>query len=297
MAEISLKQLQAFAEVAKLGSFKGAAIALNTTQPNISSRISKLEEQLGQVLMERDAGSVRLTPVGHELLGNTHKILDALDDLLVSAQNPKLFEGVMRLGVTETIAHSWLGNFLNRFSELFQHVTVDLMVDLSANLTSALQSGEIDLAFQSGPFGLSTTHLTDLGSVPIVWVASPELAIPEGVLDPGILSRFLILPHARNTTPYQQLDRHFADLRQSVRLVPSTSQAACLHMTLQGIGIACLPLTIVKNALKAGTLRHLDYQWEPDPLVFEARALSANSPHFVSEAVKLARAISMTEHP
>ena len=59
--KINLKQLEAFVWVADLGSFRKAADRLNTTQPNVSSRIALLEGAMKRKLMERDAGSVRLT--------------------------------------------------------------------------------------------------------------------------------------------------------------------------------------------------------------------------------------------
>lgn len=59
MAQVSLKQLEAFVAVADLGTFRRAAERLNTTQPNISARIAQLEAQMKVSLMERDAGSVR----------------------------------------------------------------------------------------------------------------------------------------------------------------------------------------------------------------------------------------------
>lgn len=55
--------------MANLDSFRRAAERLNTTQPNISNRIAQREAQLGVVLMERDAGSVRLTRKGKALPG------------------------------------------------------------------------------------------------------------------------------------------------------------------------------------------------------------------------------------
>lgn len=56
MAQVSLKQLEAFVAVADLGTFRRAAERLNTTQPNISARIAQLEAQMKVSLMERDAG-------------------------------------------------------------------------------------------------------------------------------------------------------------------------------------------------------------------------------------------------
>ena len=73
----NLKHIEAFLAVADLGSFRRAAERLNTTQPNISNRISQLEDRLGLRLMERDAGSVRLTPRGQALLAPARQVLGA----------------------------------------------------------------------------------------------------------------------------------------------------------------------------------------------------------------------------
>ncbi|MEJ6707619.1 MAG: LysR family transcriptional regulator [Amylibacter sp.] len=47
---------------------------MNTTQPNISSRIAGLETSLGVVLMQRDAGSVRMMAKGADILVEARKL-------------------------------------------------------------------------------------------------------------------------------------------------------------------------------------------------------------------------------
>ena len=50
---LTLKPLETLIWVADLGSFRKAAAHLNTTQPNISTRIAGLEATLGTALMRR----------------------------------------------------------------------------------------------------------------------------------------------------------------------------------------------------------------------------------------------------
>lgn len=109
------------------------------------------------------------------------RVLGSIDELIVAAHNDALFEGVMRLGVTEMIANTWLGVFLKALKERFPNVLAELTVDLSENLSSALFNRSLDLALQSGPFDRQVTGLVDLGSYPLIWVASPELGIPADV--------------------------------------------------------------------------------------------------------------------
>ena len=78
----NLKQLEALVWVADLGTFRKAAAHLNTTQPNISSRILGLETSLGVVSMQRDAGSVRMTAKGADILLEARKILRQAEGLL-----------------------------------------------------------------------------------------------------------------------------------------------------------------------------------------------------------------------
>ena len=74
-SQITLKQLEAFAFIVDAGTFRAAASALGTTQPNISARINALEIALNVNLLIRDAGSVRLTADGEKILVKTREVL------------------------------------------------------------------------------------------------------------------------------------------------------------------------------------------------------------------------------
>lgn len=293
MAQITVKQLEAFVHVADLASFRRAAEKLNTTQPNISARIAGLEEQLGLKLMDRDAGSVRLTPAGETLLEKARQVLRSMDEFLVAAGDDHLFDGVLRLGVTEMIVHTWLGRFLTALKERFPNIDIDLTVDLSANLSKALFGRSIDLALQSGPFSRQTSGSAELGHLPMIWVAAPGLEYGNAVLSLRQLAAHPILTHAKGTLPYEQLREHIAGSSDvTVRLVSSSNLAACLQMTRDGLGVACLPEAMVREDLAQGTLAQLRYLWVPDALGFRARYDADTSPSFVAEAADLARRVA-----
>ncbi|HBS48802.1 MAG TPA: LysR family transcriptional regulator [Rhodobacteraceae bacterium] len=291
MGQINLKQLAAFVQVADLGSFRRAAERLNTTQPNISARIAGLEDRIGQRLMDRDAGSVRLTPTGRQLLFKARAVLDAMEDFIDSADAPGLFQGVIRLGVTEMIVHSWLGALLSKLRARFPELLVDLTVDLSTNLSDALFEHALDLTLQSGPFSRPSSGMLDLGAYPMVWVAAPALAMGGRVLSLDELAAQPILTHARQTLPFQQLQTHVARARRA-RLVPSSNFSACLRMTHEGLGVACLPLAMVREELEAGRLERLRYLWVPDDLRFAARFHRDRAPLPVREAARIAQEVS-----
>ncbi len=291
---LSLKQLEAFVTAADLGGFSKAAARLNTTQPNISLRIASLETTLDTVLMERDAGSVRLTTRGRDLLVYARRVLRATEELKIASANAASLEGVLRLGVTEMVVHTWLSDFLERLTETFPSIAVELRVDLSVTLDKELADRTLDLAFQSGPFEHPASGIEDLGTYPLTWVASPALAEkfvgPVGLEE---LSKFPILTHAKNTRPFSEVDAHLREAgRARPHLVPSNNLSACLHMTTKGMGIATLLQAMVSEDLKAGRLVEIDYPWKPEPLSFFARYDAERAPKFVVVAANLARDVA-----
>ena len=295
----NLKQLEAFVWVSDLGSFRKAAARLNTTQPNISARIASLESILKVTLMERDAGSVRLTSKGEDLLGYARKVLRSTENLIEAADRQSLFEGVLKLGVTEMIVHTWLRHFLIALKEQFPNIDVELTVDLSVNIEKELFDRSIDLAFQNKPFIHQTTGNIDLGMYPVVWVASPVLGLhkqPKVMIED--LSKHPILTHARHTQLFERVDAHFTQHREaSVRLVPSSNLSASIHMAIDGLGIAILPEAMVAKELAEGELVRVDYAWIPESLHFLARYNAGKASNVVASAAALASEVAAAYAP
>ena len=289
--KINLKQLEAFVWVADLGSFRKAADRLNTTQPNVSSRIALLEGTMKRKLMERDAGSVRLTSKGIQMLEYARKVLRTADAFADAAAEPSLIDGTLRLGVTEMIVHTWLSDFLKALSTTFPQLHVELTVDLSVNLERELAARTLDLALQNGPFRQQITGKIPLGDYPLIWVASRSLSL-RGIQNPTMdhIAQHPILTHSRDTRLYTETAAHFARRKDlNVRLVPSSNLAACLYMTLNGMGVATLPAAMVTKELSSGDLIQIDYQWQPEDLEFFARFDADRAPSFVPQAAKIAK--------
>lgn len=291
--KFNLKQVEAFVWVADLGNFRKAAARLHTTQPNISGRIAALETALDTRLMERDAGSVRLTSQGQKLLPYARKVMSSTDALLDAAGQSVLLDDVLKLGVTEMVVNTWLRDFLKRLKEHYPHVVVELTVDVSVNIEKELQERSIDLALQNEPFTHQTSGNVDLGTYPIIWVASPALGLhKQQPLKLAHISAYPIFTHPRNTRLYEKITRHFARQQPAIRLVPSSNLAACLHMAADAMGIASVPAAMVLDELKRGELVQINYSWTPESLHFLARYEAERSSGLVVRAAQIAGEVS-----
>ncbi|MEM6988110.1 MAG: LysR family transcriptional regulator [Pseudomonadota bacterium] len=290
---LTLKQLETFVAVADLGGFSRAADRLSTTQPNVSARIASLEGALGGALFVRDSGQPRLTELGERTLASARDVLAARDTLIDVAASPRLYEGSIRLGVTEVIAATWLSDLLVALRNQIPNVLVELTVGLSLELTQALQARELDLALQNGPFREHFSGELALGSCSMVWVAPPERELPSGDLDHVALRNHPILTHTRGSRPHQQLTEYFATKAGArPRIVPSSNLSVCIELLIKGYGIACLPAPMAAPHLAAGAIVPIACQWTPDDLSFFARFDRETAPGYVAIAAELAAEVA-----
>ena len=239
----TLKQLEALIWVADLGSFRRAAAHLNTTQPNISARISGLETTLGVTLMQRDAGSIRLTEKGTALLAQARQVLREAEGLVTIAERPDLIDDSIRLGVTEVVASTWLRPFLRALTEAYPNLTVELTVDLSRDLDQELAANALDLTLQTAPFSTPASGQLDLATYDYVWVAAPELAAQIGPSpDFEALVSNPVLGHARHTQAHLDLIHHFDGTNSpKARLVPSSRRSEVVETAIEGEGVWWMP--------------------------------------------------------
>ncbi|MEU4701774.1 LysR family transcriptional regulator [Nonomuraea dietziae] len=153
---LDTNDLRLFHEVAREGSFTGAAELLGYTQSAVSRRIAALERQAGGPLFVRLARGVRLTPAGAALRRHAEAVLDRLgkaEEELAAIHRGG--GGTLRIGVFAT-ANVWLvPQALKMFTARWPEVELRLVEGLSGRLLDRLEAGALDVAVVSDyPAGL-----------------------------------------------------------------------------------------------------------------------------------------------
>ena len=292
---MNFKRLETFVWVATLGSFRKAAERQHTTQPAISSRIAILEEELGVKLFEREMGPgpVALTAKGKELLPYAEKIIYMQEQLKKRANNVQGVSGILRLGVSETIVHTWLPEFLRRLNNEMPHLEVEMTVDVTSNLRAGLLDRSIDLAFLMGPISDPSIANLSLCSFPLAWIASPSLKLPDRLLYIEELVQWPIITYARNTKPFAEISQRFRAIDGApVRFMSSSSLAACYRLTVDGVGISTLPYRMITDELEKGIITRLHVTWTPSELKFTASYSAVPYNPVAERAAELAVVVS-----
>ena len=197
------KAIETFMWVVTLGSFRGAAQKLNTTQPAISQRIAQLEREVGVKLLQRDRRMVLPTPSGRQLMVYAEKLIGLRSEMLAVVGDRSAMRGVLRLGVAETIVHTWLTQLIKSVNHAYPNLSLEIEVDITSNLRTRLLAQEIELAFLLGPLTAPTVSNRVLCDYPVGFLASPSLGLGNGRLTVHDLAKFPIITFPRKTPPYE----------------------------------------------------------------------------------------------
>lgn len=283
---IKLEQLKTFLTVVRAGGMRKATEVLNLTQPAITSRIRNLEESLSSELFDRTSSGVKLTKKGELLLAHAEKFEHMTAMLEQDMISPWDLEGRLHIGVSETIAQSWLPDMITKLHRTYPNLKIDLDVDISVHLRSALMSNSIDLAIMMGPVSEYSVNNMELPALELAWYLSSKALIPS---DPVSLLSRPIWTYARNTRPYRELeDLLFEKVGPGVSLFPSSSISACFRLVEADQGIAVLPRALAREFLEAGTIREFEPGWVPSPLRFTASYLGRPRNHVTENAAQIA---------
>jgi len=147
---MELDQLRYFLRVAGRGNFTRAAEDLGISQPALSRSIQKLEEELGQPILERKTRSVSLTEAGVLLQTRAQQVLTIIEDTKAEITDDGQ-SGRVRIGAIPTIAPYFLPDLLRQFSSEFPKATLIVQENTTDVLLKNCTQGEIDLAILALP--------------------------------------------------------------------------------------------------------------------------------------------------
>ena len=169
---LDMDVLRTFVTGFELGSFALAAERLGRSPSAISTQLRKLEEQVGQALVQKSGRGLALTSAGESLLDYAKRILDLNDEAIDTIRGADI-EGWVRLGLPQDFAETWLPNVLARFSRAHPRVRIEVQADRSVPLIEKTRSGELDLALVWGD-GSNALHAERVADIPICWIGRPD---------------------------------------------------------------------------------------------------------------------------
>lgn len=170
LVNVDVDLLRALVAVSQFKSFTHAAEHLFRTQSAISLQIRRLEEFVGQPVLDRGR-NISLTPAGEMVYSYAVEILKLNDSLFFEIQKKNKTD-VIRIGTPDDYAQLILPRLMKSFVDQNRHVEIHIISDLSINLAAMVSAGALDLALVSKTEAI--TGIT-VSQEPLCWVCSPGM--------------------------------------------------------------------------------------------------------------------------
>jgi len=171
---LDIDLLRTFVAIADTGSLSHAAPRIGRTQAAVSMQLKRLEDLIGQPLLNRGGRGVKLTPQGDRLLTHAQEILSCHDEAVADLMGKGL-SGIIRFGCPDDYASSFLPDLIRGFVSRHPNVMIEVVCASTPRLQERLKDHAIELALVSNIEGASAEP--SIRAEPLVWVAKSATAL------------------------------------------------------------------------------------------------------------------------
>ncbi|AAG55097.1 LysR family transcriptional regulator YbhD [Escherichia coli O157:H7 str. SS52] len=164
-----LSSMKAFVILAESSSFNNAAKLLNITQPALTRRIKKMEEDLHIQLFERTTRKVTLTKAGKRLLPEARELIKKFDETLFNIRDMNAYHrGMVTLACIPTAVFYFLPLAIGKFNELYPNIKVRILEQGTNNCMESVLCNESDFGINMNNVTNSSIDFTPLVNEPFV---------------------------------------------------------------------------------------------------------------------------------
>ena len=262
---LTLRQMQIFEAVVRLGSYTRAAEELHLSQPTVSMQVKKLSESIGYPLIEKLGSQIHTTGIGQEVYLSAKNILKNIVSLgETAAELDGVVKGPLRLAVITT-AKYFMPHLLGAFISKHPQVKPMLKVTNRSRVLERLKSNEDDLLImgqvplemdvEAYPFidnelvVVASTHhpLTQFTSITLEQLSKERFLMREAGSGTRLAIERLLEEQGLTIQPYMELG----------------SSEAIKQAVMAGLGISVLSRHNLRLELAGNHIAILDVQGFP----------------------------------
>lgn len=250
---MELIALKTFEAVANEGGILAASKKMHTVQSNITTRIQRLEEELGTKLFYRKGRGLELTRPGKILLQYSDQILQLERQAAVAVRMAEKGAAQMKIGAMESFSATHLPQLLGALREICPKLQPRITAATTAELIREVLDHKIDCAFVGGPVEDDDLITIDVFCQELVLVKSTQLEPADN----------LIL--FREGCSYRNKALEWNRDHQQSRLQVSElgTLEGILGCVAQGLGVTLMPRNVVELSIYRTSL---SYESLPDEI-------------------------------
>ncbi len=271
---MELRHLRYFIGVAEEENVSRAALKLHVSQPALSRQIRDLEDELGFLLLERSAKSVRLTEAGRTFLIEARAVLQRAEDAVKAARAIATGGGELHVGYAPSLTARILPPTLRAFQTELPRVRVRLHDLSTEEMLAGLRESKLQITFvpRPAPATLRGFRFEELVRDVICLAVAPKhplagrrtVTLVDAVREP-------LVTYSRKDYPdaHEHLAAVFAAIKVRPRIVEEHDSVSSLIAAVEaGVGVAVVSQSLTCTA--GSRLKLIPISPAPEPLVVGA---------------------------
>ncbi|MGH8263781.1 MAG: LysR family transcriptional regulator, partial [Steroidobacteraceae bacterium] len=252
-----LNGLEALDAVVKYGGFARAAEHLHKVQSAISHQIQKLEEQLGVSLFNRDGYRVQLTATGEAILAESRRLLAQAEHVRsVARQYSQGWEPALVIIVDGILPLDPTLAALKTLATERVPTRIQVKVEFIRGVQARFEKDSGDLMLVTDYAADPNLHEEALPPLDCILCVAPTHPLGGGKRVSLAELQDHVEMSVQHSSEEQGYDRHLFGCERAFYL---SSHHAKKQALLMGVGFGWMPMYLIHNELKAGTLRELRY--------------------------------------
>lgn len=256
-----LPSLLIFAEVAKRGSFTGAANHLNMSKSAVSQHISRLEEQIGTQLLSRNTRGMTLTTNGAKLLSRSELLKDQVDLAFQEISNVEQEpSGLFTISSPHLLEKDVITPALGQLCKEFPKLNIKILI---TDERLDLINDKLDVAIFAGEMRDSNYRALPIGKTREIFCASPSYIQQFGApktLDELTKHRWVCASWQSESLSISNNSADLEDNKQLTnhitlqRFAESNSLTSPMSMALHDMGYVLLPSIASQSLIAQGKM-------------------------------------------
>jgi DNA-binding transcriptional LysR family regulator len=251
----SLRQLEVFLAVARIGSVSGAGEALAMSQSAVSGALGDLERQFGVQLFDRIGKRLRLSELGQSLRAQAEGVLDRAVELEAAFEGRAAL-GRLAIGATLTIGNHLVAPLMARFMREHTGAELTLSVANTEEIARRVANFEIDVGLVEGEIQHPDLEVTRWRDDELVVFCAPghRYAKKRALTDADLrAARWIVRERGSGTR--QTFDRAMHGLLADLDIVLALEHTEAIRGAVAaGLGLGCVSRIALQEAFDHGSL-------------------------------------------
>jgi len=254
---MELRDLEIFLALVNHLNFTHAAQEIHLSQPSVSVRIRRLQEELGVKLLEQIGKKIVLTEAGQLFETHARRVLTAQSDARqVMEAYRGLEHGSLRIAASTTPGMYLVPRVVAGFNRRHPKIAISLSIKNTRQVEEAIIRDEYDLGFVGGHLISNEVEALPWRTDELVLVISPSHPMARRrQIKPSDLEKQTFISREPGSATQAEIEKHLPAPNLPVGAALELGNPESVkQVVMSGFGIAFLSRSAIETELKAKSL-------------------------------------------